>query len=552
MVWSVIKIAIIAAVGWFAFLELRERMEGVTLWCLTGFAVLGMALLLGALNRLIRGRGLARALASSRAGTWQDGAWVVASGEVVSGTEPLMAPFTGRSCVAYEYRLFQRVTSYSRESGGATERRRHTETAAYGLAQRPFSVQTARGEVAVAGVALLEDVEEDLPADPAAQARAQALLAAADVLNLSASPLSMMKTLLKGVGGKEGNICGHWRKRKAPADLSEWTLGEKCVQAGDKVCVAGAWDASSRSLSPASGEALELVLGGEKEAQRRWVGESRTNALLGALFGVVFLGMPAAFWWAAGLSELGPDNAAFPGVVLDGDLEAIQRHLQADVDPNMLDTFGTPMLHTTRDPVTVQALLDGGADPDIRDKDGSTRLQLAALRAETEILRALLAAGADPDLAGSVGETPVLAALRGGRWAILDLLLVAEARDPRVLPGSGRPLTASAEPVQVVRRYLDAIQKQDREAIAAHIGPDRAEGIDLGVWAGAYSASPRLIEGYANDEAATLEVAGVAGDGVERRWVFLLARSSDGDGWRILRNWDSGPEGMRWGSADGD
>ena len=53
MVWSVIKIAIIAAVGWFAFLELRERMEGVTLWCLTGFAVLGMALLLGALNRLI-------------------------------------------------------------------------------------------------------------------------------------------------------------------------------------------------------------------------------------------------------------------------------------------------------------------------------------------------------------------------------------------------------------------------------------------------------------------------------------------------------------------
>ena len=41
----------------------------------------------------------------------------------------------------------------------------------------------------------------------------------------------------------------------------------------------------------------------------------------------------------------------------------------------------------------VQALLAGGADPDIRNKDGSTRLQLAALRDETEVLQALLAAG---------------------------------------------------------------------------------------------------------------------------------------------------------------
>ena len=547
--WLVTKLGIVVAVGWLAFGHLRERMEGGVVWAMTAFAALGILLLLGALGRLTRGGELGRALARSRAAMWQDGARLVAIGEVVPGAETLEAPFTGRDCVAYEYRVFRRVTSESRGSSGERERHRHWETAAYGLAQRPFSVRTTRGKVDMAGVALLVDVDEALPADPDAQARAGSLLTSTDVAELGASPLAMMRTLLKSLRGKEASVSGHWRKLDAPADPSGWQLGEKCVQGGEKVCVAGTWDAASRSLSPASGEALELVLGGEEEAQRRWVGGSRSHAVLGALFGLVFLGMPALFWWAAGKSMPGPDSSAFPAEILRGDLEAIQFQLEAGVDPNMPDPFGTPVLLTTRDPATVRALLAGGADPDIRNEDGSTRLQLAALSAETEVLKALLAADADPNLVGSVGETPVLAAMRGGHWVVVDQLLVAGARDPRVGPGAGRALTGLEEPVRVVQRYLDAVQKQDREVLAEQIDPDRLEGIDLTVWAGAYPADARLLKGYANDTAATLEVGGVAGDGNERRWVFFLQRGGDDESWRILANWNPGSAGMRWKSS---
>lgn len=552
-VWTVIRIAFIVISGWYAYLQLQERMEGSTLWCLTGFAVLGVALVLGALTQLTRGRGMARALARRREPAWAEGSRVAVIGEVVPPAEPLQSPFTARSCVAYEYRVFRRVVQYSRESSGRTERRHHTETVACGLAQHPFSIRTDRGEIAVAGVALLTDVDEQQLSDPDLRARAEALLAATETLNLSGSPVSMLKTLLKGVGGTEGRISGHWRKRGAPLDLTGWTLAEKCVEVGAQVCVVGAWHATSQSISPASGEALELVLGGEEEARRRWVGGSRSSALLGSFFGLLFLAMTTAFWWAAGWAEIGPDSATFPGEVLEGDLDAIQRQLEAGTDPDMRDTFGDPLLFATRDPETVQALLGGGADPDIRNRNGSTRLQHAALRGETEIVRALLGAGADPDQAGSGDETPVLAALRGGRWEVLDLLLAAGAKEPRVLSSSGLPLTDSDEPVQVVGRYLNAIQRQDREAIARYIGPDRVEGVDLNTWAGSFPTEVRLIRGYASDEAATLEVAGVVGEGEEvgeRRWVYLLTRSREKGEWTIQRHWDSGPEGMHWGDSE--
>jgi hypothetical protein len=103
--WLVIKLGIVVAVGWLAFGHLRERMEGGVVWAMTVFAVLGILLLLGALGRLTRGGELGRALARSRAPTWQDGDRLVAIGEVVPGAETLEAPFTGRDCLAYEYRV---------------------------------------------------------------------------------------------------------------------------------------------------------------------------------------------------------------------------------------------------------------------------------------------------------------------------------------------------------------------------------------------------------------------------------------------------------------
>ncbi len=59
------------------------------------------------------------------------------------------------------------------------------------------------------------------------------------------------------------------------------------------------------------------------------------------------------------------------------------------------------------DGAVVIALLDGRADPDIRDSAGRTPLHWAARFADTWIVRLLLARRADPAVADNVGVTPL-------------------------------------------------------------------------------------------------------------------------------------------------
>jgi hypothetical protein len=473
------NLALAGAAGYVAWSQMHGRIEGWALWAMVGFAALGVLLVLGSVGTLVRGARMSRVLRRSRTGAWVDGAWTVIHGTAVSEEEPLEAPFSGQPCIAYEYRVFRRVVTTTRSTSGETDRRTHTETAAFGIAQRPFRVRSPLGDIAVAGVALLDSVPEDVRGGETAGDRARAVLTVDGTAEPSSSALSLFSTLVRTLGSDRAEVAKHWRKPDAPSDPSGWSLGEKVVAVGDEVCVAGSWDATRRCLRPASGEALELVRGDFDEARRHWVRGSWVSSALWLLFGVLFLGMVTAFWWFAGEPDLG----SFAQQVYEGNLAAIQRQLEAGVDPNLPNTLGTPVIFTTEDPAVVEMLLDAGADPDIRDRNGSTILQLAALRGEAERARLLLAAGADPDLAGSQGETPALAALRGGRWDLLDILLEAGATDPLVRPSTGRPLTESDEPYRLVRDFLEAVQQQDGAALGDFLSPERVEGADLETWA---------------------------------------------------------------------
>ena len=82
------------------------------------------------------------------------------------------------------------------------------------------------------------------------------------------------------------------------------------------------------------------------------------------------------------------------------------------------------------------ALLQAGADPDIRDDDGQTALFIAALAGCVEGVRVLLAANASVDIADSEDETPFSAAATKGHIAVLQALSDAGA-DPLSLDADG-------------------------------------------------------------------------------------------------------------------
>ncbi len=78
----------------------------------------------------------------------------------------------------------------------------------------------------------------------------------------------------------------------------------------------------------------------------------------------------------------------------------------------------------------VQLLLDNGASPSAKLKNGSTPLHRAL--DNTEILTALLAVkGVDPNVADSSGDTPLISAARNGQVESVKLLLKAGADQSR-------------------------------------------------------------------------------------------------------------------------
>ncbi len=72
-----------------------------------------------------------------------------------------------------------------------------------------------------------------------------------------------------------------------------------------------------------------------------------------------------------------------------------------------------PLLFAAREnaPAAALALIDVGADPDIRDPDGLTALNVAIMNAHYDLAIALLEAGADPDAADRTGMTALYGAV---------------------------------------------------------------------------------------------------------------------------------------------
>ena len=85
----------------------------------------------------------------------------------------------------------------------------------------------------------------------------------------------------------------------------------------------------------------------------------------------------------------------------------------------------------------VRACLRAGADPEARDKDGSTPLHWAASEGHAGAITALLEAGADPDARNESGGTPLLwAAFEGHAGAIATLLEAGADPDARSKNGN--------------------------------------------------------------------------------------------------------------------
>jgi hypothetical protein len=103
-----------------------------------------------------------------------------------------------------------------------------------------------------------------------------------------------------------------------------------------------------------------------------------------------------------------PQQDIFTAVVM-GDYDAVVQHIKAGTDINQVEPEGgsTPLITAIvfgKDDIS-KALIDAGANLDIRNNEGSTALLVAAMFCRTETLELLLEAGADPSMTNNYGST---------------------------------------------------------------------------------------------------------------------------------------------------
>lgn len=128
-------------------------------------------------------------------------------------------------------------------------------------------------------------------------------------------------------------------------------------------------------------------------------------------------------------------------------------------------TSGDTALHLVtarRDALWIRFLTERGANPNIRNKQGVSPLQLAVTMGYADGVDALLGAGADVEVSNVAGETPLIAAIHARDIPIIRMLLDKGANPDRT-DNSGRTARDYATLMKGNAQVLDEIEKADEK-----------------------------------------------------------------------------------------
>jgi ankyrin repeat protein/beta-lactamase regulating signal transducer with metallopeptidase domain len=239
-----------------------------------------------------------------------------------------------------------------------------------------------------------------------------------------------------------------------------------------------------------------------------------------------------------------------------GDLDEIQRLLDAGADPNFTETLEGRWRDVQRSALggaargghleVARLLLDRGARVDLTPRGDASPLMIAAGHGHEGLVRLLLARGADPNRVVEGDGTPLIAAVRGGEVEIVRLLL-AEGAEPDVyVEGDESPLYHAIEggDPDIVRLLLDygadpnAEWPGDGNPIILATAERRGDLVELLIGAGA-----DVDRGVRGDGNALIQAAG---RGDLRTVRSLLVAGADpnaaveGDGSPLIQAADAG------------
>ncbi|MEM1053303.1 MAG: ankyrin repeat domain-containing protein [Pseudomonadota bacterium] len=140
-------------------------------------------------------------------------------------------------------------------------------------------------------------------------------------------------------------------------------------------------------------------------------------------------------------------------------------------------TTGENGLHIVtqrRDTLWIRFLLQKGCNPNIRDRNGITPLQIAVRLNHVEGVEALIKGGAQVDIADSQGETPLMTAVHQRNVPLVRQLL-ADGADPDINDNTGRSardhMARLSSNTLLAREFAEADEKRGGKPAAKQYGP---------------------------------------------------------------------------------
>lgn len=203
------------------------------------------------------------------------------------------------------------------------------------------------------------------------------------------------------------------------------------------------------------------------------------RAIASAVFAVSCVGVASLALSAPAAAQLFSQGYEFLEAVKERDGDAVTEMLNKPGTQvvNTRDiTNGRTGLHIAverRDPLWVRFLIQRGADPNIRDKNGVYPIQIAANLGDVDSVEALIKGGAQIDVADQQGETPLIAAVHKRDSALIARLL-KEGADPDHNDNSGRSARDYVELMAGNERLLQEFEAADADRKAK--GPVKSYG----------------------------------------------------------------------------
>jgi hypothetical protein len=518
---------------------LHGRVEPPAFWWATGIASFFMWISVSSVQGAFSSaRDAARVSGESSFGGYggdqlEDGATVTVVGHIRAVSSSLRAPFSGNPAVLYSYDI-DHIAHTSSDTNDVKDYS--------GFAMTPCAIDSPHGSVRLLGFPLLEGFPKRSFDTEEGRRNALAYLESAPLTDMQGFHPGMVYHEIKELlTDDDGHFRKDW-KMTEDRDLKDKRLREQIVAPGDQVCAIGCWSAVKHGLVPAGGAVIRLLQGDPQKIVSDLRRKSAGN-LIGALIvaavvnGAVYMLLQIS----SGKSKLFAETPMATHsihrdemieAVSAGNLAAVEKLFQNGTGVNVRDSSGRTSLAVAPDAAMARWLIAHGADINAADGDGQTVLMQQASAGHTDIVRALVNAGAKLDtLSTKWHSTALTQALDAEKLDVVRILRDAGAKDDTVTESRGQPLREGDAPVQVCLAWLDAIQREDLDAMKKASMFKSFEDVDFKLWKSVRPAHPKLVHGYAIYDAATIEMRGEVPSGEYATWTYQVVRH--GDEWRV-------------------